>query len=160
MLHVGTVEVSDDRVSSRVDGAPTPSFRQVEIEAKGPGSGPLLADLSHRLIRAGAKATTAAKLETVLGERLEPEVVIPQLGPGARGDVLISYALSGGARLIQDLKIPASAGGRAVRWRRVAARRLRSDLKTLSRISLRSNICAQELGWLGGLLGAVRDSTS
>src|SRR2546430_11483577 len=77
MVYVGTVEVSDDRVSSWVDGTPGPSFRQIEVEAKGPGSGPLLADLSHRLIRAGAKATTAAKLETVLGARIEPEGAVP-----------------------------------------------------------------------------------
>src|SRR2546422_892626 len=94
VVHVGTVEVSDDRVSSWVDGTPGPPFRQIEIEAKGPGADPLLADLSDRLIRAGAKTTTAAKLETVLGGRPEPEVVIPQLRRKARVDVLVGDALA------------------------------------------------------------------
>ena len=70
VLHVGTVEVSDDRVSSWVDGTPAPSFRQVEIEAKGPGSGPLLADLSRRLIRAGGEGNDRREV----GDRPRGEV--------------------------------------------------------------------------------------
>src|SRR5437016_3961699 len=159
VLHVGTVEVSDDRVSSWVDGTPGPSFRQIEIEAKGPGSGPLLADLSRRLIRAGAKATTAAKLETVLGERFEPEVVVPRLRSKARVNMLVSYALARSVtRLIQeDLKIRASAEADPVHDARVATRRLRSDLKTLEPYLVPVEALRQELGWLGGLLGSVRD---
>jgi CHAD domain-containing protein len=159
VLHVGTVEVSDDRVSSWVDGTPGPSFRQIEIEAKGPASGPLLADLSDRLIRAGAKATTAAKLETVLGEGPEPEVVVPPLRFKARVNVLVRYALARSVtRLIQeDPKIRASAEADPVHDARVATRRLRSDLKTLEPYLAPVEGLRQELGWLGGLLGAVRD---
>src|SRR6266550_4384669 len=62
-LLIGAVEVSDDRVSSSIDGIPGPSFRQIELEVRGPGAGRLLRDLSDRLIRAGAKPTTASKLE-------------------------------------------------------------------------------------------------
>jgi CHAD domain-containing protein len=159
VLHVGTVEVSDDRGSSWVDGTPGPSFRQIEIEAKAPGSGPLLADLSHRLIRAGAKATTAAKLETVLGERPQPEVVVPPLRSKARVNVLVRYALAKSVtRLIgEDPKIRASAEADPVHDARVATRRLRSDLKTLEPYLAPIEALRQELGWLGGLLGAVRD---
>lgn len=159
VLHVGTVEVSDDRVSSWVDGTPGPSFRQIEIDARGPGSGPLFADLSHRLTRAGAKATTAAKLEAVLGGRPEPEVVIPPLRSKARMDVLVRYALARSlTRLIQeDPKIRAGAEADPVHDARVATRRLRSDLKTLEPYLAPVEALRQELGWLGGLLGAVRD---
>jgi CHAD domain-containing protein len=151
--------VSDDRVSSWVDGTPGPSFRQIEIEAKGPGSGPLLANLSDRLIRAGAKATTATKLQTVLGVKPEPEVVVPPLRSKARLNVLVRYALARSVtRLIQeDPKIRASAEADPVHDARVATRRLRSDLKTLEPYLAPVEALRQELGWLGGLLGAVRD---
>jgi len=159
VLHVGTVEVSDDRVSSSVDGMAGPSFRQIEIEAKGPGADPLLAALSRRLIRAGAKTTTAAKLETVLGGRPEPEVVIPQLRSKARVDVLVAYALARSViRLIgEDPKLRAGADADPVHDARVATRRLRSDLKTLEPYLVPVEGLREELGWLGGLLGAVRD---
>ena len=159
VLHIGTIEVSDDRVSSWVDGTPGPSFRQIEIEAKGPGDDPLLADLSRRLIRAGAKTTTAAKLETVLGGRPEPEVVIPQLLPRARVEVLVGYALARSViRLVgEDLTIRAGADADPVHDARVATRRLRSDLKTLEPYLAPAEGLREELGWLGGLLGAVRD---
>ena len=159
VLHIGTTEVSDDRVSSSVDGMPGPSFRQIEIEAKGPGDDPLLADLSRRLIRAGAKTTTAAKLETVLGGRPEPEVVIPQLLPRARVDVLVGYALARSViRLVgEDLTIRAGADADPIHDARVATRRLRSDLKTLEPYLAPAEGLREELGWLGGLLGAVRD---
>ena len=159
VLHIGTIEVSDDRVSSSVDGMPGPSFRQIEIEAKGPGDDPLLADLSRRLIRAGAKTTTAAKLETVLGGRPEPEVVIPQLRSDARIDVLVGYALARSViRLVgEDLTIRAGPHAEPVHDARVATRRLRSDLKTLEPYLAAAEGLREELGWLGGLLGAVRD---
>jgi CHAD domain-containing protein len=159
VVHVGTVEVSDDRVSSWVDGTPGPSFRQIEIEAKGPGSAPLLADLSDRLIRAGAKATTAAKLEVVFGGRPEPEVVLPPLRSKARVGVLVRYALAKSVtRLIgEDPKIRANAEADPIHDARVATRRLRSDLKTLEPYLAPVEILRGELGWLGGLLGTVRD---
>jgi CHAD domain-containing protein len=159
VAHVGTVEVSDDRVSSWVDGTPGPSFRQIEIEAKGSGADPLFAELSSLLIRAGAKTTSAAKLETVFGGRPEPEVVIPQLRSKARVDVLVGYALARSvARLVvEDLTIRAGADADPVHDARVATRRLRSDLKTLEPYLAPVEGLRGELGWLGGLLGSVRD---
>ena len=159
VLRLGSVEVSDDRVSSSVDGTPGPSFRQIEIEAKGPGSDPVLAQLSDRLARAGAKSTTATKLETVLGGRPEPEVVVPPLRSTSRVNVLVAYALARSViRLIgEDPKIRASAEADAVHDARVATRRLRSDLKTLEPYLVPVERLRAELGWLGGLLGAVRD---
>ena len=154
-----TVEVSDDRVSSAVDGSPGPSFRQIEVEAKGPGAGPFLAQLSDRLIRAGAKATTATKLETVLGGRPEPEVVVPRLRSMSRVDVLVRYALARSViRLIgEDPKIRASSDADPVHDARVATRRLRSDLKSLEPYLAPVEGLRTELGWVGRLLGAVRD---
>ncbi|MDP9299602.1 MAG: CYTH and CHAD domain-containing protein [Actinomycetota bacterium] len=159
VLLIGTVEVSDDRVSSSIDETPGPAFRQIEIEAKGPGADRLLADLSDRLIRAGAKATTALKLETVLGGRPEPEVVVPRLRSTSRVEVLVEYALARSViRLIgEDPKIRANSDVDPIHDARVATRRLRSDLKTLEPYLAAVEGLRTELGWLGGLLGAVRD---
>ena len=130
---IGAVEVSDDRVASSIDGFPGPSFRQIELEVKGSGAGRLLKELSDRLIRAGAKPTTASKLETALGGQPEPEVAVPRLRPRSHLDTLVGYALSRSViRLIgEDPKIRASSDADPVHDARVATRRLRSDLKTL-----------------------------
>jgi CHAD domain-containing protein len=159
MLRIGAVEVSDDRVSSSIDGTPGPSFRQIELEAKGPGSDRLLRDLSDRLIRAGAKATTASKLETVLGGEPEPEVVVPRLRSTSGLDTLVGYALARSVirLIVEDPKIRASSDAEPVHDGRVAIRRLRSDLKTLEPYLAPVEGLRTELGWMGGLLGAVRD---
>jgi CHAD domain-containing protein len=159
VLLLGAVEMSDDRVSSSIDGTPGPAFRQIEIEAKAHGSDRLLRDLSDRLLRAGAKATTATKLEMVLGGRPEPEVIVPRLRPTSRVDVLVGYALARSViRLIgEDPKIRASSDADPVHDARVATRRLRSDLKTLEPYLAPIEALRTELAWLGGLLGAVRD---
>jgi CHAD domain-containing protein len=159
LLLIGAVEVSDDRVSSSIHGAPGPSFRQIELEAKGPGADRLLRALSDRLIRAGAKATTASKLESVLGGRPEPEVVVPRLRSRSRVDRLARYALARSViRLIgEDPKIRASSDADPVHDARVATRRLRSDLKTLEPYLAPVGGLRAELAWVGGLLGAVRD---
>ena len=91
---IGAVEVSDDRVASSIDGIPGPSFRQIELEVKGSGARRLLKELSDRLIRAGAKPTTASKLETALGGQPEPEVAVPRLHPRSHLDTLVGYALA------------------------------------------------------------------
>ena len=156
---IGAVEVSDDRVSSSIDGTAGPSFRQIELEVKGSGAGPLLRELSDRLIRAGAKPTTASKLETALGGQPEPEVAVPRLRPRSHLDTLVGYALSRSViRLIgEDPKIRASSDADPVHDARVATRRLRSDLKTLEPYLSPVEGLRTELGWLGGLLGEVRD---
>ena len=156
---IGALEVSDDRVSSSIDGTPGPSFRQIELEVKGSGAGRLLRDLSDRLTRAGAKPTSASKLETALGGQQDPEVKVPRLRPRSRLDTLVGYALARSViRLIEeDPKIRASADADPVHDARVATRRLRSDLKTLEPYLSPVEGLRTELGWLGGLLGEVRD---
>jgi CHAD domain-containing protein len=158
-LLIGAVEVSDDRVASSIDGTHGPSFRQIELEVKGPGAGRLLRDLSDRLIQAGAKPTTASKLEAALGGQPEPEVVVPRLRPRSRLDALVGYALARSViRLVgEDPKIRASSDADPVHDARVATRRLRSDLKTLEPYLSPVEGFRTELGWLGGLLGGVRD---
>jgi CHAD domain-containing protein len=156
---IGGVEVSDDRVASSIDGIPGPSFRRIELEVKGSGAGRLLRELSDRLIGAGAKPTTASKLEMALGGQPEPEVAVPRLRPRSHLDTLVGYALSRSViRLVsEDPKIRASSDADPVHDARVATRRLRSDLKTLEPYLSPVEGLRTELGWLGGLLGEVRD---
>ena len=155
----GSVEVSDDRVASVVEGKPGPTFRQIEIEMQGAGSEELLAEVSERLIRAGAIPTSATKLEKVLGHRPEPEIVVPALRRGSQLDVLTRYAFARSvvALMRHDPKIRGSRDPETVHDARVATRRLRSDLKTLEPILGPVERFREELRWLGELLGGVRD---
>jgi CHAD domain-containing protein len=155
----GNVEISDDRVTSSLGDSPGPAFRQIEVEAKGPDSDELLAAISGRLIQAGATPTSATKLEKVLGGTREPEVVVPALGRDSSLDVLVRYSLARSVNklLRNDPKVRTRFDIEAVHDARVATRRLRSDLVTLRPILSPVDKLRDELGWAGGLLGAVRD---
>jgi CHAD domain-containing protein len=153
------VEVSDDHVASSVRGTSGPTFRQIEIETKEAGSDELLAEVSNGLIRAGATATSATKVEKVLGGRPEPEVIVPTLQGSSELDDLARYAFARSVVTLmrQDPKIRTGSDPEAIHDARVATRRLRSDLKTLEPILGPVKRLREELGWLGELLGGVRD---
>lgn len=155
------VEVSDDRVSSTVGDEPGAAFRQIEVEAKAPGSDRLVDMVAERLAKAGANGTTSTKLAMVLGEPLEPEIVLPPLGPQASIDAIVRVAIGTGAiQLIgNDPGVRLGVEPEAVHKARVATRRLRSDLKTLEPLLDPSRVewIRTELAWAGQLLGAVRD---
>jgi CHAD domain-containing protein len=155
----GRVEVSDDRVASSVEGAPGPEFRQIEVEVKGARSAKLLADVSSRLLRAGATPTPASKLETVVGRRPDPEVVVPPVRRGSDLEVLACHVFAQAlVTLIQaDPKIRSGWDAEAVHDARVATRRTRSDLKTLEPALRSVARLRDELAWVGRLLGDVRD---
>jgi CHAD domain-containing protein len=157
----GEVEISDDHVSSTVDDAVAPTFRQVEVEAKAPGSDALLDAMSDLLTRAGASASDASKLERVLDDSPEPEIAVPRLDEDSTIDELARMAIgSGTTRLLQhDPAVRLGADPEGVHQARVATRRLRSDLKTLGSLLSPARVegLRHELAWLGTLLGAVRD---
>jgi CHAD domain-containing protein len=81
---------------------------------------------------------------------------------GATAGEAISLAVrSTVERLVeQQALVQLAAGPEAVHQARVATRRLRSDLKTFSVLFEPEPIehLREELGWLGGLLGQVRDA--
>src|SRR5256885_1541844 len=83
----------------------------------------------------------------------------PGLRATSRMDVLVGYALARSVvRLIgEDPKIRAGSDADPVHDARVATRRLRSDLKSLEPFLAPVERLRTELGWVGGLLGAVRD---
>jgi CHAD domain-containing protein len=155
------VEVSDDRVSSTVDHAPGAAFRQLEVEAKGPGAEPVLDALSDALTKAGARPTTASKLAMVLGGSPDAEIVIPATRPKMSIEDLARVAIGSSARRLIENDPAARLGSdpEAVHQARVATRRMRSDLKTLEPLLKAAQVewLRGELAWIGTLLGAVRD---
>lgn len=141
-------------------------FREIEIEVAH-GVDPVLLDAVRRRLRdAGCRtdAPVVPKAVRALGAEAEapPDVVVQPLQPGASVADVVGQAV---ARSVEQL-IERHAGvvlgvdPEAVHQFRVAARRLRSDLRTFGPLldpswsaSLRT-----ELSWLGAAAGAVRDT--
>jgi CHAD domain-containing protein len=149
------VEIDDDTVRAAAAGATTAvltTWREVEVEL-GSGEEDLLDELAHSLRRAGAKRSPhPSKLDRVLGpERRRGK-------PGSR-PVAEYLAEQQRALLAGDLALRRD-DQQAVHRTRVAARRLRSTLR-----SFRDGATADqadqrlydEMQWYAGLLGAVRD---
>ena len=157
----GAVEASDDTTSSTVDGEPRPSFRQIEIEAVGRPSKAMLDDVAERLTDAGAIPTGSTKLQLALGTASGPEVHVSKLRRNSSVVELVRFAIaSGTVRLIEhDPEVRLGSDPEAVHQARVATRRLRSDLKTLEPLLSPTDVARlrDDLAWVGGLLGAVRD---
>ena len=155
------VEVSDDTTSSTVDGAPRPPFRQLEIEAAGSPSEAMVDEVAARLTDAGAIPSDSTKLQMALGTSPGPEVHASKLRRESSVVELARYAIaSGTVRLIEhDPQVRVGSDSEAVHQARVATRRLRSDLKTLEPVLSPAAVVRlrEDLAWVGGLLGAVRD---
>lgn len=161
--HVG--EVVDDEVSVMEGRRVAARFREVELElADGLPRG-AVDTLVARLHDAGASpVANVPKYLHALGARADapPEVVVGAVGAHPTTAEVIGASLAGsvvrllrhdaGVRLGEDLE--------EVHAARVAARRLRSDLRTFRSVA-DPEWCAMlrsELIWLGGELGAVRDA--
>jgi CHAD domain-containing protein len=155
-------EVVDDEVSV-VDGLRvTARFREVEVETR---DEELAAAALARLRAAGA------------GDTIRTPKYLRALGPDAAAppELLASASLPPDAAVVDVVRnavaasvirlVRADAGIRlgddpeAVHQARVAARRLRSDLRTFRPLLDRSwaGSLREGLSWLGGSLGAVRD---
>ena len=156
--------VTDDEVSV-MDGRRVASrFREVEVELAPGASEEVFADLLDRLREAGAgPVENVSKLRRALGPRADaaPEVVLPSVGADATVAMVIAGALAASvARLIRhDAGVRLGADPEDVHQARVATRRLRSDLRTFRDVvdPAWSTGLREELRWLGGELGAVRD---
>jgi len=158
-------EVVDDEVSI-MDGARVAGrFREVEVEVGPTVPEEALGAVLGRLREAGAAPTDGTpKYLRALGARASepPELVVPDLPPNATvADVVGGALTSSVVRLLtHDAGVRLGEDPEDVHQARVATRRLRSDLRTFRDLldpewdaSLR-----EELGWLGGELGAVRDT--
>ena len=158
----GVVEVADDLVRSWVGGNEGPSFREIEVELI-EGDEDLLVDVAQILRKAGVgEPDPASKLERVLGGRPKCELEPVKLTRGASIAELVSAAFSNSTRhlILNDPGVRLGDHPEAVHDARVSTRRLRSDLKTLLPLLDESavTLLRDELQWLGGSLGAVRDT--
>jgi CHAD domain-containing protein len=155
-------ELADDQVSVLDGSRVVARFRELEIESRGPDLSALRL-IANRLRRAGAVlAEPVPKAVRALGPRAaaEPDVTPIAVSPDDPAAKAVQAALVAGlARLIANDPPTRLGDVEGLHQMRVATRRLRSDLRTFRPIIDRSwaNGLSDELRWLGGLLGAVRD---
>ncbi len=160
-------EVVDDTVSVSHDQGPVGRFREVEVELHTNGAkGRRVLDAAvTRLVEAGCDATAPMpKLVRALGEPATrpPDVVVPPLPEDADVIDLVRHSIARSVALIIRHDPGARLGDdeEEVHKLRVATRRLRSDLHSFGPLLDRARIkpIRAELGWLGGTVGAVRDT--
>jgi CHAD domain-containing protein len=156
--------IVDDSVSVQ-NGERSPSaFRELEVEIGDEMTPSLLDALVERLRQAGAGAPdqTAKYVRALAPESvLTPEIEVAELGDDASaGDVVRRAIALSVIRLIRhDPVVRLDEDPEGVHQARVATRRLRSDLRTFRPLVDKGWATAlrEELGWLAGILGEVRD---
>jgi CHAD domain-containing protein len=160
-------EVVDDTVSVSHGRRPAGRFREVEIELHAPGrNGRRLLDAAtSRLIGVGCTAEPPIpKLVRALGEPATrpPEVVVTPLAADATVVELVRHAMARSVAqiLCYDPRVRLGDDAEDVHQLRVAARRLRSDLRSFASLLDRDRLgtVRAEIGWLGGVVGEVRDT--
>ncbi len=158
-------EVVDDEVSVLHDGRVAARFREVEVEIADRAAPGLIDAVIRRLRKAGAgKPDAMPKLVRALGERaLEPaELSAVDLGehPTA-ADVIRSTMVASVTRILRhDAGVRIGDDPEDIHQARVGTRRLRSDLRTFAPLLADDWVASMrdELEWLAGELGAVRDA--
>ena len=161
-------EVADDSVAATAaaDDRPPDRWREVEVELTGGGSD-LLTAADKLLRRAGIRRSArSAKLERVLSDRLpQPARVRPVsarhlTSASAAAEVVRAYLRAQIEALVSVDPRVRRAEPDAVHQMRVAARRLRSTLRSFGTVVSRADTeqLASELQWLGGVLGEARDA--
>ncbi|MFS1300618.1 CYTH and CHAD domain-containing protein [Streptosporangium longisporum] len=157
---VRLVEIADDRVKGTVLGESPHVERWREVEAELiEGDEKLLRKVGRRLTKAGAvPADSASKLARLLGAAgALSEHPRTEAEPGSAGQVVLAYlGTQVAALLAQDPRVR-KAEEDAVHQMRVAARRLRSALKSFKGIVKGTGTVQKELRWLGAVLGEARD---
>jgi CHAD domain-containing protein len=156
-------EIDDDTVDVLDGDRAIRRFREVEVEVA-LGGDDLLARLVGKLQALGAgEADATPKLARALGDRVT-QPVVPEiaLGPDSDGAEVVRAAVGNALRrlMTHDPIIRLDDDIEGVHRARVATRRLRSDLRTLSPLVERgwADGLRTELKWLAGLLGDVRDT--
>jgi CHAD domain-containing protein len=154
------VEITDDRVTSRVQGRPGPSFRQIEVELLDHDAQDVMDSVVDALRDAGLKSSTdASKLRRVLGAATGTRREELEDAGSMRGLTATSIGRSLDRIVRTDPWIRLADDVEAVHTCRKAVRRLRSDLRTLRKVldAELTEPLRDELKWFGALLGEVRD---
>jgi CHAD domain-containing protein len=160
------IELVDDHVTINQSGVDVMSFREIEIEVVRNGSmtNDVMDELSAMLIASGGKPSSVSKAARALGQRTrEAPDVAPSATPKTTdlaADALRSMMSRDVTRLLMadvDVRRDANDG---VHQMRVAARRLRSTLRTFSdcfepqwAASMR-----EDLAWIASEMGTIRDT--
>ena len=159
------LEVADDEVSV-LDGRHVAlRFREIEVEVIEPEGAALLDRVVQVLEAAGAApAEQVPKIVRALGPRATapPDADLVALDDTATLVEVVRAAIAAGlVRLLQhDPGVRLGGDPEDVHQARVAARRLRSDLRTFRSYldADRAGVLREELQWLGAELGHVRDT--
>ncbi|HEY2428498.1 MAG TPA: CYTH and CHAD domain-containing protein, partial [Acidimicrobiales bacterium] len=158
-------EIDDDEVSVLVGRRLASRFREVEVELASGADPSVLSAVVKCLRQAGAgRPDPTPKAIRALGPRaLEPpDVVVPSLSRRATVAEVVTAAVAASvARLLRhDPGVRLGDDPEDVHQARVATRRLRSDLRTFRSLvdEQWAGALRDELGWIAGLLGEVRDA--
>jgi CHAD domain-containing protein len=161
------LEVADDEVSVMDGRRVAARFRELEVElAPGDHDGVALLPLVvQRLRHAGAGAPDPTpKIVRALGPRAVagPDVEAPEIGRRSSAGEVVRAAIAAGTRRLvaHDPGVRLGGDDEDVHQARVATRRLRSDLATFRPLLDVAWVAEvrDELGWVAGELGAVRDA--
>jgi CHAD domain-containing protein len=157
-------EVVDDDVTVLGGDAPVRTFRELEFELVDDAPEAQAASIVARLRAAGAgPPDPTPKIVRALGPRATdpPDVGVAAGAAHTLADV-VQAALAGPvARLIaHDPGVRQGGDDEDVHQARVATRRLRSHLRAFAPLLDEpwATALREELGWLGGVLGGVRDA--
>jgi CHAD domain-containing protein len=154
-------EVCDDHVTATSITAGASAWRELEVELAGDGDRKLLRRVGDHLERAGARpAASPSKLSRALGDPTFDRGRPTLRRSSTAGEVVAAYLDEQVAVMRRlDPAVRADAAD-SVHKMRVAVRRLRSTLATYRRLLDRdvTEPIRDELKWLGGVLGAVRDA--
>jgi CHAD domain-containing protein len=159
-------DVVDDTVSVTNEQCPAWRFREVEIELHDPGERgrQILDSVGSRLVDAGCVAgSSLPKLVRALGEPASraPDVVVATLTADATMVDVLQHAIAHSVDQIlrHDPGVRLGGDPENVHQLRVGTRRLRSDLRSFAPLIESDRVVSLrvELGWLGTVVGAVRD---
>jgi CHAD domain-containing protein len=138
--------------------------RELEVTAFDDAPATFVPTVADALAQAGAAPADATPLLVrALGPQAiaapDPAVAPPDDPPSVRNVVQQACATSVRRLLRHDPVVRLDAGEEGVHQMRVSTRRLRSDLRTFGPVLDGSDLApvVDELRWLGGALGAVRD---
>jgi len=158
--------VVDDTVSVTSERHPAERFREIEIELHDAGHSArqIVDGAAVRLVAAGCvPEPPVPKLVRALGEPAtrSPDVVVTALGADATVVDALRYAVARSVAQVlrHDPGVRLGGDPENVHQLRVGARRLRSDLRSFAPLLQRDRVAPlrAELGWLGTVVGAVRD---
>lgn len=159
-------KLCDDTVLADGAAEPINVFREIEVEFAEGASATALAAIVSRLRAAGCKNDEVAvpKALRALGPRAfePPDVSVPKAGKHATVGKLVRHTLAKSVTqlIYQHAKVCAGDDPEDLHQFRVAARRLRSDLRTFASL-LDEHLTMwlrDELKWLGGEVGIGRDA--